>query len=377
MAVSVRKLGKRFFITVNVLLCLVFLLSCLQPWLNPEKFWFIGFLSLAFPYLLLLVAAYAVFWLFVKKRYALVSIVALVLAYNQIDVLFNLDKSSFVVPRQEGTLRVLTWNIRGFQGLTGKNESKQKNAGDIFRLIDSLQPDVVCFQEFGQYDSPTAKKNYMAGMRNLGFDYDVQSKDYNQSRWGYYAGLAIFSKIPFTSTKRVPFSSSAESILYADIALGGDTVRIFNTHLQSYKFSGREYRDIEKITHTDDSLFEASRNIFSKMKRAFRNRGAQANEVRPLLDGSPYPEIITCDMNDVPSSYAYWQLRGNRKDAFLEKGFGIGRTYLALAPTLRIDYLMADERFEVSQFAICKQRYSDHLPLVTDLRLKGAEPGKK
>jgi endonuclease/exonuclease/phosphatase family metal-dependent hydrolase len=74
-------------------------------------------------------------------------------------------------------------------------------------------------------------------------------------------------------------------------------------------------------------------------------------------------------MNDVPTSYAYWQLRGRRSDAFLEAGFGIGRTFVALAPTLRIDYILADERFNVKQFSVLQNRQSDHLALVTDLQL--------
>jgi endonuclease/exonuclease/phosphatase family metal-dependent hydrolase len=373
MAFSFRKLGRRFFVMVNVALCLIFLLSCLQPWLNPEKFWIVGFLSLAFPYLLIVVTAFALFWLMVKRRYMLISAVSLLLAWNQIDVLFNLDSHEFQAPKKEHELRVLSWNIRSFQGITSQNDSKKSNAENIFELIDKLEPDVVCFQEFGQYDSPSVKRDYVAEMKSIGFKHFVQSKDYNRGGpWGFSNGLAIFSKIPFIATKRIAFTSNPESVLYADLPYDGDTVRVFTTHLQSFKFSGTEYRHIEKIKNPKDSLYEASFNIFSKMKRAFRNRGAQADMIRPLLDTCPHPEIMTCDMNDVPSSYAYWQLRGKRQDAFLEKGFGIGRTFLALAPTLRIDYILADHRFEVTQFKIGKQRYSDHLPLVADLKLTKA-----
>lgn len=377
MAFSFRKLGRRFFVLVNIGLCLVFLLSCLQPWLNPEKFWLFGFLSLTFPYLLLVVIGFAVFWLLVKRRYMLISIVSLFLAWKQIDVLFNLKKVAFHEQKKEGSFRVLSWNIRSFQGITADNALKKSNAANIFNLIGSLRPDVVCFQEFGQYDSPSIKRNYVGEMRKIGYIYNVQSKDYNRAgAWGYSTGVAIFSKIPFINTKRIPFSSNPESVLYADFPFEDDTIRLFTTHLQSFKFSGSDYRDIEKIKNTDDSLYEASFNIFSKMKRAFRNRGAQADMTRPLLDNSPYPEIMACDMNDVPSSYAYWQLRGDRKDAFLEKGFGVGRTFLTLAPTLRIDYILANDRFEVTQFKIGQQQYSDHLPLIADLKLVPKASGK-
>jgi endonuclease/exonuclease/phosphatase family metal-dependent hydrolase len=106
------------------------------------------------------------------------------------------------------------------------------------------------------------------------------------------------------------------------------------------------------------------------MKRAFRNRGAQVNEAQPLVAESPYPAIVCLDMNDVPGSYAYWKMRGNQKDVFLEKGFGIGRTYIAFAPTLRIDYIFCHPSFTVSQMGVLNQRYSDHLPVIADLRLE-------
>ena len=371
MVFSFRKLGKRFFILINVVLCLIFLLSCLQPWLNPERFWFLGFLSLAFPYLMVLVAAFILFWLIAKWKFMLISIVTLLLAYQQIGVLFSLKKSAFEIEKKENNLRVMTWNVKGFQGITADNELKKGNAAHIIALIDKLKPDVVCFQEFGQYDSPIVKRNYVKDMQNIGFKYNVQSRDYNRGGiWGYSSGLAIFSRSPFVRTKRMQFTSSIESVLYADFVLGNDTVRVFTTHLQSFKFMENDYRDIEKIKNNDDSLVEASYNIFTKMKRAFRNRGAQADMIRPLLDSCPYPEIITCDMNDVPSSYSYWQLRSKRKDAFLEKGRGIGRTFLSIAPTLRIDYVLFDDRFSIHQFKIGTQPYSDHLPLIADFELK-------
>ena len=38
------------------------------------------------------------------------------------------------------------------------------------------------------------------------------------------------------------------------------------------------------------------------------------------------------------------------QDAFLKKGFGIGRTFSALSPTLRIDYIFTDKHFKIKQF---------------------------
>ena len=371
MAFSIRRLGKRFFITANIIVSLFFLIACLQPWLNPETFWLVSFMSLSFPLGLIGVVGFLLFWLLVKMRYTLISLLTLALGMRQINALYSIKQKTFTENKQPANLRIMSWNIRSFTGLKTGKENKADNVDSIFLLINTYAPDIICFQEFGQYDTPGVGENYSKRLWEMGLKHSVLSKDYSRVLYNYTNGLAIFSKYPFAASKRIQFSSNSESLLYADVVLpDADTIRVFTTHLQSFKFNGEDYKNLNTIKNTEDQMVEASKNIFVKMKRAFRNRGSQADMVRPLLDNSPYPEILACDMNDVPTSYAYWKLRGNRKDAFLEKGFGIGRTFIALAPTLRIDYLLTNNRFALSQFTTLQKRFSDHLPLVMDVRLE-------
>jgi endonuclease/exonuclease/phosphatase family metal-dependent hydrolase len=58
------------------------------------------------------------------------------------------------------------------------------------------------------------------------------------------------------------------------------------------------------------------------------------------------------------------------QDAFLKKGFGIGRTFTGLSPTLRIDYIFGDKHFEIKQFNRLVKDLSDHYMLVSDVQLK-------
>ena len=151
--------------------------------------------------------------------------------------------------------------------------------------------------------------------------------------------------------------------------INGQTIRVFTTHLQSVLFRSKDYRDLESIKSVNDSMVPASKSIARKLKRAFSIRGGQADVVRTRLDESPYPAIVCGDFNDVPDSYTYFRIRGDRQDAFIQKGFGIGRTFVHISRTLRIDYIMADKAFTISQFGKFPLPYSDHYPLVADLRL--------
>jgi endonuclease/exonuclease/phosphatase family metal-dependent hydrolase len=62
------------------------------------------------------------------------------------------------------------------------------------------------------------------------------------------------------------------------------------------------------------------------------------------------------------------------QDAFLKKGFGIGRTFTGLSPTLRIDYIFADRHFKIKQFNRITKKLSDHYMLVADVQLKTPNP---
>ena len=147
-------------------------------------------------------------------------------------------------------------------------------------------------------------------------------------------------------------------------------VRVFTTHLQSFKFSKEDYAGIEKLKNNDDKALPASKGIFEKMKGAFTKRGEQARIVRDALDKTRYPSIICGDFNDVPNSFTYFHIRKDWQDVFLQESLGIGRTYLSLTSTLRIDYILPDPNFVIHQFDMVDEDLSDHLMLVADVSLK-------
>ena len=369
---SFRNLSRRFLAMINLGLALIFVLACFQHWLSPETFWFIGYLSIAFPYLFVVVTLFLFFWIFAKqhKLYILISLVALAIGYKQIGVLFSLQQNNYVQKKEPGNIRVMTWNIMSFNGFKAGVKEREKNADRIFDIIKDSDADVVCLQEYGQFESPKLGRSYLKQMAKIGYKEHVLSRDYNRVTYSYSSGVAIFSKHPIIAKERIPYRSSAESLLLADVKIGNDTIRFFTTHLQSYKFSAVELEQIEKIKDTEKPGLNQSKSLISKMQRAFRNRGAQVDQAAPVIEKSQYPQVVCLDMNDVPTSYAYWKIRGDRTDAFLAKGFGMGITYQSILPTLRLDYIFSHPAFEVTQVKILNQQYSDHLPVMADFRLE-------
>ena len=84
---------------------------------------------------------------------------------------------------------------------------------------------------------------------------------------------------------------------------------------------------------------EGVKNLTTRLMIANKNRAHQAEEIQRHIDGSPYPVILCGDFNDTPLSYTYRQLSRKLTDSFIEKGRGIGNTYIGGFPSFRIDYV--------------------------------------
>lgn len=364
-----RKFFKAFFVVINIIVVILFLMASLSPWLNPESNGWIGFAGITTPYLILVLVISLVFWLAVKPKLALIPLITLLIGFQQINASFAFHwNTQFIKTKNINDIRIVDWNVRSFNGISENKSRKKITREAVASLIIRIQPDVICLQEFNSSIQKETQWDNIA-MFIKQYPYYYFSKDYQRSNGAYHSGCIIFSKFPMLDSGKIKYKTG-ESLIFTDIEKGRDSFRIYTTHLQSFKFNKVDYDDIEKIKEQDETGLSASKNIFQKMKLAFNKRGAQTDMVRTEIDKSPYPSIICGDFNDVPNSYTYFHIKGNRQDAFLQKDFGIGRTFISLAPTLRIDYILPDKNFDVKQFDLIDEDLSDHLLLVADLHLK-------
>ncbi|MFX8389455.1 endonuclease/exonuclease/phosphatase family protein, partial [Acinetobacter baumannii] len=85
-------------------------------------------------------------------------------------------------------------------------------------------PDVVCLQEF---NTSTGDANNINLLKEK-YPFYFFSKDYARKN-NYHSGCIIFSKLPIIDSGKVKYPI-AESLIYADVQAGKDTIRIFTTH---------------------------------------------------------------------------------------------------------------------------------------------------
>jgi endonuclease/exonuclease/phosphatase family metal-dependent hydrolase len=366
-----RLFTRRFFIYSNVLIVFLFLLACLAPYSHPATWWIISFFGLAFPFLLLLVILFFVGWLFFRTRYALISGVALVLGYKSISAFFALNvPAKFREEKQPGHLRMVSWNVARFIEIKKNNNKGSRMRREMMALLKEQNADILCLQEFQTSGLPDYYDNLSYIQKELEYPYYYFTFDEDGSMQ-YYSSI-IFSRYPIIDSGRVryPRPTLPDVLIHTDIKVNDDTVRVFTTHLQSLQFRKRDYERLDKIRRIEDSILYHSRSIGSKIKWGFIRRSIQADIIRNVLEDSPHPVLFCADLNDVPNSYTYFTVKGNMQDAFLKKGFGVGRTYAALSPTLRIDYIFASPQFRIRQFKRIVKELSDHYMLVADVELK-------
>jgi endonuclease/exonuclease/phosphatase family metal-dependent hydrolase len=367
-----RRFTKRFFIVVNVIAAVLFLLGSYGYLFNPVYFWPLGFLTLTAFYFLLILAGFIFFWLFIKPRRALISVIALLLAFKPISNIIPLRLShSFTRAKPQNALRVMTWNVAQFNVMDDKKHPAVKK--QMFDIINEYQPDIACFQEMVAEDSTVKDHGHVDEfLQKLNFNNYFYSYNNKEDFWGYaHFGIIIFSKYPIIIKQTVSwYPHDYNSIFqYVDIVKAGDTVRVFNIHLQSLRFSRSNLKYLDKPSVEDDNAFKESKNIIGKFKTGFLKRQKQADRIREEVEKSPYPVIISGDFNDVPNSYAYHTIGKGFNNAFVEKGGGLGRTFSGISPVLRIDNIFADKKIEVLQFQLIKKKLSDHFPILADLRL--------
>ncbi len=368
---------KRFFIICNVVVAAIFLLACSSAFLVPDTFWYVSILGVAFAAWVILNAGFVLFWLLFRSKWALLSLIVLIIGWPQLNAFFAFNPlSKFEQKKQDNSVRIMQWNVARWDEMNkywapGKISKRKK----MFEYIDKNDIDILCVEEF--FESNNIKefaKNIPYIRDSLRFPYLYFARDH--IRWDslYETGVAIFSKYPIVDSFRQRYGGpdslkNNESFIWTDIDVNGKRIRVFATHMQSMLFGGREFRQIKQLSKNADSAMVNSKGILKKFRRAYALRMHQVKVIKPVLDSSPYPEVICGDFNELPNSYIYFQMKGNRQDAFSKKGFGIGRTLSFISPTLRIDYILANKQFKVLQYKCDKVALSDHYPVITDLQL--------
>jgi len=348
---------------VNVIFIFLLLLSYASGYIPPDTLPYISFAGLAYPYILLINVLFVVFWLFKRSKLAILSLLALLLGWNQLGRLVQLSGKSTTA---EKGIKVVSYNIQNFikyNTSSTKYLSDFENQEKITLWLTDQKADIVCLQEM-LYD----RDNYQKFASHLGKLIDCPNhyhENYYKTSRNKLDAIAIFTRFPILKKGHLEFEDKSIGI-YTDLLINQDTVRLFNLHLASIHFRREDYNFITELStqQEQEKIKTGTLQIIAKMKVAFEKRAQQVVIIEHELAQSPYPVILCGDFNDTPSSYVYHNLTRNLNDAFVESGSGFGTTYAGENfPAFRIDYILHDPAFMSSGFERYKIDLSDHYPI--------------
>ncbi len=353
---------RNIILIFNVLAALSICISYISVYVNPAVSVLPAFLGLAYPVVLVVNIAFVIFWLMMKKWWALVSLGAIVVGWQTMSAFFQFNFDKPVEQHSEEAFKVLSYNVRLFD-LYGWSKNTDTR-GNIFEFIEMEDADIMCFQEY--YSNPEKNLNItdtIVNKQKADFSHVVFA---NAEGKQYHFGVATFSFFPIVNKKEIQFENSNSICIISDLKINDDTVRVFNAHLQSVKFGFTDYNFIDSIELKDEQQqIHGVFQILRKLKAAYIIRAEQAKIIAAEINNSPYEVIVCGDFNDTPVSYVYRTIKGELTDAFIETGWGVGNTYNGLLPALRIDYILHSNKLVSYNFRKTNVKYSDHFPVIT------------
>lgn len=238
-----------------------------------------------------------------------------------------------LVPRSAGpalgepTLTVLSANL-----LYGRAD-----AASFARVVESVKPDVIVFQE---YTPESAAR--LAGVLAARFPHRAEL-----TRDDAF-GQAVYSRLPFVGTPRAfpPGGGWTEPQFRAEIEFAGVRVAAMNVHV---------------LPPVGLRWFAEQREATVRLAEITREEIAKT-----AATGGGF--VIAGDFNaTAESSHMALMRSAGLTDAFAEAGFGRGATwprdtYLRFAPGVRIDHVLYGGSLVCVQAGTCEDIGSDHRP---------------
>ncbi|RYF62768.1 MAG: endonuclease, partial [Cytophagaceae bacterium] len=260
-------------------------------------------------------------------------------------------------PQQQVAFSLLSYNVSVF-GLEKYYDDTLHREPRGTRMMSNWilahQAPVKCFQEFFVGKEMPA---FQMGDRLERAGYRYKALLHPQE--AEYVGVATFSRFPIVNHGEHVFSSF-NGMVWTDIKVGQDTIRVINVHLQSMGIRVRKVFQEDKMS----GVKAETRSVLEALKFGFKSRQSEVRVVEACIAESPFPVIVTGDFNETPYSVVYERLRRILPNAFEDAGHGFGFTLNRAPRTIRIDNQFYDPRLQVLDFEVHRdQPYSDHFPI--------------
>ena len=306
----------------------------------------------ALPLLIAANVVFLIYWLIrLRFHWALMPLITLLCCIPYIGTILQIGSTDDKADAKPG-IKIATYNVARFSGeITGFI------AQDILSEMRRQKVDIVCFQEYNDFSGD--KKNS-----------DSYKDYYPHSAFGEN-DMVIYSRYPIVNKKTINFEQTNNSAMWVEVKVNDNIYRIYNVHMETTGINSMLHRASKMAKNGIDvqgnSLLNA---IYGTYTLGMIARSGQANILAMDMMQSEAPIIVCGDFNDVPYSYVYNTMLGDKIDGFKECGSGFMYTYRG-NKKVRIDYIFHDKNLKGLSYYKKELSYSDHYPVF--MRIATAE----
>jgi endonuclease/exonuclease/phosphatase (EEP) superfamily protein YafD len=331
-------------------------------------YWVVGFLMMSLPVLLIIHLIFCAFWLFFKPRKVWLSALALLLSFPFWTRTWKFPANRAAETQGAKEITVLSFNLMTFDVYNHLDGIHPQNALNLIAWAKNTDADIKCFQEFYNLDS-RPNFNTLQQFKKAGYNYYTVAHPAVFKHEKHAFGLAIMSKYPIVNRDEREFQD-LNGMLYADIKIGKDTIRVINVHFRSLIVRFGRLKEAYQEKDYNQGKFE-TRKVFVKIKKGFIYHAEETKLLTEWIDQSPHPVLLCGDFNETPYGFAYGQVRQRLSNSFENAGNGFGFTYQNAPRFIRIDNQFYDKNgLEILDFQTRKDvKYSDHYPIIGRYKL--------
>jgi len=353
---AVKKYFSFLILIITVLMMIFTFVGLYGGNVNPAGNTARSLLVYALPLLIVGDAILLIYWLILRRwHWALMPLITLLCCIPYVGTLYQPFGPDESAEKQNG-LRIASYNVALFA-----REASGFMAQDILSQMKKQKVDILCFQEYSDHCG------------------DKKNSDSYKEYFPYMAmgehDMVIYSRYPIVKSKNIPFEMTNNSAMWAEIKVNEEVIRVYNAHLETTGINGTLHRaaKYQRSTGLDIENNALMNAIYGSYTIGMMARAGQANILAMDMRESEVPIIVCGDFNDVPYSYVYNTMLGDKVDGFKECGKGFMYTFRGGSKKVRIDYIFHDKKYKGINYYTRDITYSDHFPVFMKLDLKQTE----
>ena len=299
----------------------------------------------ALPLLIAANIVFLIYWLVrLRFHWALMPLITLLCCIPYIGTIFQIGSSDDKADTKTG-IKIATYNVARFSG-----ETTGFIAQDVFSEMKRQKVDIICFQEYNDFSG------------------DKKNSDSYKEYYPYFAvgehDMIIYSRYPIVDHKNLNFEQTNNSAMWAEVKVNDNVYRVYNVHMETTGINSALHQAAKMAKNgvevNSNGLMDA---IYGNYTIGMIARSGQANILAMDMMQSEVPNIVCGDFNDVPYSYVYNTMLGDKIDSFKECGSGFMYTYRGGKKKVRIDYIFHDKNLKGLSYYKKDLSYSDHYPV--------------